>query len=86
MGQVMLVMPLMFGFFAVQVPSGLALYWATSNGLSIVQQYFVPGRSGARPREAKTGSPQGEGERKRGKKRRGQWSPSVAREETDCIA
>jgi len=36
-------MPLMFGFIAMSVPSGLALYWAVSNVISIVIQYFVIG-------------------------------------------
>jgi len=34
-------MPLMIGYFATQVPSGLALYWVTFNILGIIQQYFV---------------------------------------------
>ena len=47
-------MPLMFGFIAMSVPSGLALYWLASNVISIVIQYFVIGgwgglaRAGAR--------------------------------------
>ena len=36
-------MPLMFAFFTLQFPSGLALYWVTSNVISIVIQYFVTG-------------------------------------------
>jgi len=36
-------MPLMFGFIAMSVPSGLALYWLASNVISIVIQYFVIG-------------------------------------------
>lgn len=40
MGQVMSFMPLMFGYFALVVPSGLSLYWFTSNILSMGQQYF----------------------------------------------
>jgi len=36
-------MPLMFGFIAMMVPNGLALYWAVSNVISIVIQYFVLG-------------------------------------------
>jgi YidC/Oxa1 family membrane protein insertase len=43
MNQTMLMMAFMFGFFAMQVPSGLALYWVTSNLLSLVQQYFTSG-------------------------------------------
>ena len=42
MNQAMLLMlPLMLGFFAMQVPSGLTLYWVTSNIITIIQQYFT---------------------------------------------
>ena len=41
MGQVMMFMPFMFGYFALVVPSGLSLYWFTSNILSMAQQYFL---------------------------------------------
>jgi len=43
MNQMMMLMPLMFGFFAIQVPSGLTLYWVVSNLFGIVQQYFITG-------------------------------------------
>lgn len=46
MNQMMTFMPLMFGFFALQVPQGLALYWVTSNIFSLIQQYFVTGWGG----------------------------------------
>lgn len=36
-------MPLMFGFFTLSFPSGLALYWVVSNIIGIVIQYFVSG-------------------------------------------
>ena len=36
-------MPLMFGFFTLQFPSGLALYWIVSNVVGIVIQGFVTG-------------------------------------------
>ena len=36
-------MPLMFGFFTLSFPSGLALYWVVSNVIGIVIQYFVSG-------------------------------------------
>jgi len=36
-------MPLLFGFIAMSLPSGLALYWITSNIISMVMQYFVIG-------------------------------------------
>jgi len=39
-------MPLMFGFLCLSFPSGLALYWAISNVISIVMQYFVTGWGG----------------------------------------
>nr|WP_290669339.1 YidC/Oxa1 family membrane protein insertase [Ardenticatena sp.] len=41
MQQMMYIMPLMFGFFALQVPSGLSLYWVTSNLFQMVQQWLV---------------------------------------------
>jgi len=34
-------MPLMFGYFALLVPSGLTLYWFTSNILGVAQHYFT---------------------------------------------
>ncbi len=47
MNTVMLwMMPLMFGFFTLQFPSGLALYWVISNIVSIIMQYFVTGWGG----------------------------------------
>jgi len=46
-----LLMPLMFGFLTLMFPSGLALYWAVSNIIGIVTQYFVTGGWGyLRPR------------------------------------
>lgn len=36
-------MPVMFGFFTIQFPSGLALYWIVSNIVGIVIQGFVTG-------------------------------------------
>jgi len=47
MSRVMLwVMPLMFGFFALTFPSGLSLYWALTNILSIAMQYRMSGWGG----------------------------------------
>jgi YidC/Oxa1 family membrane protein insertase len=37
-------MPLMFGYFTLNVPSGLGLYWFVSNLAGIVTQYFYMGR------------------------------------------
>ena len=36
-------MPLMIAFFSYTLPSGLALYWTTSNVIGIAIQYFVTG-------------------------------------------
>jgi len=36
-------MPLMFGFFTFQFPSGLPVYWISSNLIGIGIQYFVTG-------------------------------------------
>ncbi len=39
-------MPLMFGVLTLSFPSGLALYWVTSNVISIIIQYFISGWGG----------------------------------------
>ena len=36
-------MPVMFAFFTMSFPSGLALYWVTSNVIGIVMQGFISG-------------------------------------------
>ncbi len=41
-------MPIIFTFFSLSFPSGLALYWVVSNIFSIVVQYFVTGWGGLR--------------------------------------
>ena len=41
MNQSMMIMPFMFGFFSLQVPQGLVLYWVTSNIFALIQQLFV---------------------------------------------
>jgi YidC/Oxa1 family membrane protein insertase len=46
MNQMMLFMPIMFGWITLGLPSGLTLYWTTSNILAIIQQYFVTGWGG----------------------------------------
>jgi len=38
-----MMMPMMFAFFTLSFPSGLALYWVVSNLIGIVIQYFVGG-------------------------------------------
>ena len=46
--------PLMIGWFALQVPAGLGLYWFIGNCVSIIQQSFVVGWGNLLP---KGGSP-----------------------------
>lgn len=41
-----LMMPLMFTWFTLAVPSGLGLYWLVSNIISVGISYFVYGRRG----------------------------------------
>ncbi|MFQ5879901.1 MAG: YidC/Oxa1 family membrane protein insertase [Dehalococcoidia bacterium] len=42
----MWMMPLMFAWFTLAVPSGLALYWTTTNVIGFFLAYFVYGRRG----------------------------------------
>src|SRR5258708_37497463 len=41
-----LMMPLMFGFFVLNAPIGLALYWITFSVIGILQQGFTGGWGG----------------------------------------
>jgi YidC/Oxa1 family membrane protein insertase len=41
MQQMSLMMTVMFGFFTLQVPSGLTLYWVISNLLQMLQQWLI---------------------------------------------
>ncbi len=50
-------MPLMFAFFTVSFASGLAIYWVTSNLISIVLQYFVTGWGSLLPKTAPAPTP-----------------------------
>jgi YidC/Oxa1 family membrane protein insertase len=43
MNQMMMFMPIMFGYITLGLPAGLTLYWTVSNILSVGQQYFVTG-------------------------------------------
>lgn len=49
MNKVMLFMPLTFGFVAMSVPSGLALYWVTTNVFTFFQQLLTTGWGGLLP-------------------------------------
>ena len=42
--------PLMIGFFALNVPAGLGLYWFVGNCVSIIQQSFVVGWGNVLPK------------------------------------
>lgn len=42
-------MPLIFAFFSLNFPSGLALYWVTTSVVRIALQYFVTGWGGLLP-------------------------------------
>ena len=44
--QMVVMMPIMIGFFAFQFPIGLAIYWNTVTVMSIVQQYLISGWGG----------------------------------------
>jgi YidC/Oxa1 family membrane protein insertase len=46
---IMMLMPLMFGYITLVVPSGLTLYWVTSNVLQIIQQGLTTGWTGLWP-------------------------------------
>lgn len=45
-GQMLLLMPIMIGYFAYTLPAGLALYWNTFTLLGIYQQYRLSGWGG----------------------------------------
>lgn len=57
MQSVMKFMPLMFGYFALVVPSGLTLYWFTSNILAMAQQYFTRTQTQTAPVSSAVGPP-----------------------------
>ena len=46
--------PVMIGFFALNVPAGLGLYWFVGNCVSIIQQSFVVGWGNVLPSRFKT--------------------------------
>ena len=61
--QVSLMMTFMFGFFTLQVPAGLTLYWVTSNLLQMLQQWVItdPRFGIAKPVLATVGAGTGKG-------------------------
>jgi len=48
--------PLMIGYFALNVPAGLGLYWFIGNCVGIIQQYFVVGWGNLLPKRNDPGS------------------------------
>src|SRR6266568_2561735 len=60
--------PLMIGYFALQVPAGLGLYWFVGNCVSIIQQSFVVGWGSLRPKggSSPVSQPKGAGPPKSG--------------------
>jgi YidC/Oxa1 family membrane protein insertase len=44
--QMLFIMPIMTGFFALRFPSGLALYWVATTVFSVGQQYYISGFGG----------------------------------------
>jgi membrane protein insertase Oxa1/YidC/SpoIIIJ len=49
----MLVMPFVFTFMFLNLPSGLVLYWTVSNILQILQQWWMDRSGSARGAETK---------------------------------
>uniref|UniRef100_A0A7N1A157 Membrane insertase YidC/Oxa/ALB C-terminal domain-containing protein n=1 Tax=Kalanchoe fedtschenkoi TaxID=63787 RepID=A0A7N1A157_KALFE len=49
-------LPLMIGYFALSVPSGLSIYWFTNNILSTAQQVWLKRLGGAKPAVNESGS------------------------------
>lgn len=49
MKQMTTFMPLMIGFFALQFPAGLSLYWATNNVLTYVQHWILKQQENSAP-------------------------------------
>ena len=45
-GQMVYLMPVMVGYFALQFPIGLAIYWNTFTIMGIIQQYMIAGWGG----------------------------------------
>lgn len=46
--QMQLITPLIFGFFVLNAPTGLSLYWVTFSVIGIAQQYLTTGGGGLR--------------------------------------
>jgi YidC/Oxa1 family membrane protein insertase len=62
-------MPIIFTFFSLSFPSGLALYWVVSNIFSIIVQYYVTGWGGLSLNFLRPSSSSGTGKDKKLKRR-----------------
>jgi YidC/Oxa1 family membrane protein insertase len=51
--KMMLIMPFIFTFMFLNLPSGLVLYWTVSNVLQILQQWYMDWPKARAPREAR---------------------------------
>ncbi len=60
------VMPIMFGVFGIFFPAGLVLYWTTSNGWQIGQQYFMLRNRPTAETLAAAANDRGKSEKKKG--------------------
>jgi len=54
--KMMMLMPIMFTFFMMNMPSGLVIYWLTSNILGMAQQYMTNKKADQLDAEAKAHS------------------------------
>ena len=54
--KLMLIMPFIFTFMFLSLPSGLVLYWTVSNILQILQQWYMDRPKARAPREARDAS------------------------------
>ena len=63
--------PLMIGYFALNVPAGLGLYWFIGNCVGIIQQYFVVGWGNLLPGRNRAGAAPAMGLKARGSSAKG---------------
>jgi YidC/Oxa1 family membrane protein insertase len=80
-------MPIIFTFFSLSFPAGLAIYWLVSNIFSIVVQYFVTGWGGLNlnffRKKSPPGSSGGDGGRDRKLKKRIESESSDSKDNSD---
>jgi YidC/Oxa1 family membrane protein insertase len=76
---IMKFMPIMFGVFGIFFPAALVVYWTTSNGWQIVQQYYM---LRSRPTE-ETLVAKADGRRNQGSEKKGFFSSMLERAEEE---